>query len=204
LEWVELIDLEEVGMEEDIGEKGRDGVDRNLGSIKMKIPSFKGRTDPEAYLEWEKKIECHNFSKEKKVKLAVIEFTDYAIIWWDQLVTNRRRNHERPIETWGELRALMRQRFVPSHYHRDLYQKLQNLTQGSKSVEDYHKEMEVAMIQANIEEDRDNVKNVQWWHHDIGSNNVPLSNDSAVHNFGLDCSYIFHSPLTDPARWTAG
>jgi hypothetical protein len=30
---------------------GRDGVDRNLGSIKMKIPSFQGRTDPEVYLE---------------------------------------------------------------------------------------------------------------------------------------------------------
>jgi hypothetical protein len=28
------------------------------------------------------------------MKLAVIEFTDYAIIWWDQLVTNRRRNHD--------------------------------------------------------------------------------------------------------------
>jgi hypothetical protein len=27
----------------------------------------------------------------------------------------------------------------------------------------------------------DNVKNVvQWWHHDIGSNDFPLSNDSAV------------------------
>jgi hypothetical protein len=25
---------------------GRDGLDRNLGSIKMKIPSFQGRTDP--------------------------------------------------------------------------------------------------------------------------------------------------------------
>uniref|UniRef100_A0A2N9GA30 Reverse transcriptase n=1 Tax=Fagus sylvatica TaxID=28930 RepID=A0A2N9GA30_FAGSY len=105
------------------------------------------------FIEWEKKIElvfdCHNYSKEKKVKLAVIEFTDYAIIWWDQLVTNRRRNYERPVETWGELKALMRQRFVPSHYYRNLYQKLQNLTQGSRSVEDYHKEMEVAMIQAN-------------------------------------------------------
>jgi hypothetical protein len=59
----------------------------------MKIPSFQGRTDPEVYLEWEKKIDlvfdCHNYSEEKKVKLAVIEFTDYAIIWWDQLVTNR-------------------------------------------------------------------------------------------------------------------
>jgi len=95
-------------------QRGRDGVDRNLGSIKMKIPSFQGRTDPKAYLEWEKKIElifyCHNYSEEKKVKLAVIEFTDYAIIWWDQLVTNRRSNHERPIETWSELKALMRRR----------------------------------------------------------------------------------------------
>uniref|UniRef100_A0A2N9I8I3 Integrase catalytic domain-containing protein n=1 Tax=Fagus sylvatica TaxID=28930 RepID=A0A2N9I8I3_FAGSY len=139
--------------------RGWDGVDRNLGSIKMKIPSFQGRTDPEVYLEWEKKIDlvfdCHNYSEEKKVKLAVIEFTDYAIILWDQLVTNRRRNNERPVETWGELKALVRWRFVSSHFYRDLYQKLQNLTQGSRSVEDYHKEMEVAMIRANVEEDRE-------------------------------------------------
>uniref|UniRef100_A0A2N9FQI2 Reverse transcriptase domain-containing protein n=1 Tax=Fagus sylvatica TaxID=28930 RepID=A0A2N9FQI2_FAGSY len=138
---------------------GRDGLDRNLGSIKMKIPSFQGRTDPEVYLEWEKKIDlvfnCHNYSEEKKVKLAVIEFTDYAIIWWDQLVTNRMRNNERPVETWGELKALMRRRFVSNHFYRDLYQKLQNLTQGSRSVEDYYKEMEVAMIRANVEEDRE-------------------------------------------------
>jgi hypothetical protein len=124
----------------------------------MKISSFQGRTDPEAYLEWEKKIELsfdyHNYLEEKKVKLAVIEFTDYAINWWDQLVTNRKRNHERLIETWGELKALMRRRFLPSHYYRDLYQKFQNLTQGSRSVENYHKEMEVAMIWANVEEDQ--------------------------------------------------
>uniref|UniRef100_A0A2N9G438 CCHC-type domain-containing protein n=1 Tax=Fagus sylvatica TaxID=28930 RepID=A0A2N9G438_FAGSY len=138
---------------------GRDGVDRSVGSIKMKIPSFQGGTDPEVYLEWEKKIDlvfdCHNYSEEKKVKLAVIEFTDYAIIWWDQLVTNRRRNNKRPVEMWGELKALMRRRFVPSHFYRDFYQRFQNLTQGSRSVEDYHKEMEVAMIRANVEEDRE-------------------------------------------------
>jgi hypothetical protein len=100
-------------------------------------------------------FDCHNYSEEKKVKLAVIEFINDAIIWWDQLVTNRRRNNERPVETWGELNAIMRRRFVPSHFYRDLYQKLQNLTQGSRSVEDYHKEMEVAMIRANVEEDRE-------------------------------------------------
>ena len=92
----------------------QDGTKTNLGNIKMKVPSFQGKNNPEAYLEWEKKVElifeCHNYSEEKKVKLAIIEFTNYAIIWWDQLMMNRRRNH---------------------------------------------KEMEIAMIRANVEEDRE-------------------------------------------------
>jgi len=125
----------------------------------MKIPSFQGKNDPDAYLEWEKRMEmvfdCQRYSELKKVKIAAVEFTDYAIIWWDQLVTSRRRNGERPIETWDEMKAVMRRRFVPSHYHRDLFQKLQNLTQGNKSVEEYHKEMEIAMIRANVMEDRE-------------------------------------------------
>ncbi|KAH9657954.1 hypothetical protein KPL70_023288 [Citrus sinensis] len=134
-------------------------IDRDLGSIKLKIPSFQGKNDPEAYLEWEKKVElvfdCHNYFEEKKVKLAAVEFTDYAIIWWDQLVLSRRRNRERPINTWEEMKAIMRRRFVTSHYYRELHQRLQSLTQGSRSVEDYHKEMEIIMIRANIEEERE-------------------------------------------------
>uniref|UniRef100_A0A2N9FBE6 RNA-directed DNA polymerase n=1 Tax=Fagus sylvatica TaxID=28930 RepID=A0A2N9FBE6_FAGSY len=118
-----------------------------------------GKSDPEVYLEWETKMEmvfdCHNYSEIKKVKLAAIEFTDYAIVWWDQLLINRRRNREPPVDTWEEMKMLMRKRFVPSHYYRGLYQKLQRLNQGSKSVEEYYKEMEVAMIRANVEEDRE-------------------------------------------------
>ena len=73
----------------------RNREDNNLGNIKMKIPSFQGKNDPEAYLEWERKVElvfdCHHYSENKKVKLAVIEFSDYAIVWWDQLVLNKRK-----------------------------------------------------------------------------------------------------------------
>jgi len=62
----------------------RDREDNSLGSIKMNIPSFQGKNDPEAYLDWERKVElvfdCHNYSEEKKVKIAAIEFTDYAIV----------------------------------------------------------------------------------------------------------------------------
>jgi hypothetical protein len=48
----------------------------------------------------------------------------------------------------------MRSVLYPVTSYRGLYQKLQNLRQGSKSVDDYYKEMEVAMIRANVEEDR--------------------------------------------------
>ena len=85
----------------------------------------------------------------------MIEFTDYAVIWWDQLVIGRRRSGERPIATWEDMKSVMRKRFVPSHFYRGLYQKLQGLTQGNRSVEDYYKEMEIVMIRANVEEDRE-------------------------------------------------
>ena len=94
----------------------------------MNIPSFQVRNDPEAYLEWEKKVELifeyQNYSKEKKVKLAAIEFSDHAIIWCDQLVMNKRRNRKRLIETWNGTKIIMRRHFVPSHYFQDLYQML--------------------------------------------------------------------------------
>ncbi|GFS39345.1 hypothetical protein Acr_00g0062420 [Actinidia rufa] len=85
----------------------RNRVDHNLGSIKMKILAFQGKSNPGAYLEWEKKMElifdCHNYSELNK----------------------------------------------------DLYLKLQGLYQGNRSVDEYYKEMEMAMIRANLEEDRE-------------------------------------------------
>ncbi|PKI59324.1 hypothetical protein CRG98_020279 [Punica granatum] len=136
-----------------------DGVDRNIGSIKMTKPPFQGKNDPDAIIEWERKVElvfdCHNYWEEKKVKLATVKFTDYAIVWWDKFVKEIRMNHERPIETWEEMKTVTRRQFVLSYYNRDLHLKLQSLRQGTRSVEDYYKEMKIALIRANIEEDEE-------------------------------------------------
>ena len=54
--------------------------DDNFSGIKMKVPSFQGKSDPEVYLEWEKKMElifyCRHYTVVQKVKLAVIEFIE--------------------------------------------------------------------------------------------------------------------------------
>ena len=131
----------------------------NLEKVKMKIPSFQGNNDPEAYLEWERKVElvfdCHNYSENRKVKLAAIWFSDYARVWWDQLVLNVRWKMEPAVETWEQIKRVMSKRFVSTYYYRELYNKLQNRRQGNRSVKEYYKEMKVAMTIANIKEYRE-------------------------------------------------
>lgn len=47
----------------------------------------------------------------------------------------------------------MTKRFIPSRYQREFYHKFLDFKQGFKSVDKYYKEMEVAIVRANIEED---------------------------------------------------
>ena len=68
---------------------------------------------------------------------------------------NKRRNKEPVVETWEEIKRVMWKRFVQTYYYWELYNKLKNLRQTSRSVEEYYKEMEVAMTRANIEEDQE-------------------------------------------------
>ncbi|XP_019240067.1 PREDICTED: uncharacterized protein LOC109220062 [Nicotiana attenuata] len=140
------------------GQRGR-VEDDNISSIKMKMPSFKGTRDPYLYLDWERKVEaifdCHNYSEGKKVKLVVVEFSDYAAIWWKKLTRDRLQEGQAPIATWAEMKRVMRKRFGPSHFQRELQQRLQTLKQGSMSVDEYFKAMDMAMIQANYMEEEE-------------------------------------------------
>jgi hypothetical protein len=79
----------------------------------------------------------HRHSEEKKLKLVVVEFTDYAMVWWERLVVKRKRNRKGPVSTWEELKTIMKKRYVPKHYYQKLFNRLQMITQGNKSVEEY-------------------------------------------------------------------
>ena len=111
--------------------------DESLGMIKFTMPPFDGKYDPDAYLTWElavdQKFDCHDFSEGKRVRAATSEFTDFASVWWSEY---RRKNPNNTPQTWDALKRIMRARFVPSYYARDLLYKLQQLRQGSKSVEE--------------------------------------------------------------------
>jgi hypothetical protein len=71
----------------------------------------------------------HNYSEEKKVRVTSMEFTEYALVWWD----NKNRTRERPA-TWVEMKHVMREMFVPACYTRQFHSKLCHVMQGTKSL----------------------------------------------------------------------
>jgi hypothetical protein len=50
------------------------------------------------------------------------------------------------------MKEAMRAYFIPRNYIHSLYNRLMNLKQGLKSVDDYHQEMELIMQRARVRE----------------------------------------------------
>jgi hypothetical protein len=113
------------------------------------VPKFVGSTDVEEYLNWELKVEklwrMHEYTEDRKIKLASSKFDGYALLWWDNIVQSRLEARDPPIITWRGMKEAMRAYFIPRNYIRSLYDRLMNLKQGLKSVDDYHQEMELIM-----------------------------------------------------------
>jgi hypothetical protein len=87
---------------------------------------------------------------ERKIRLAVSEFDEYAMSWWDNVVSLRRDTNMVPILTWRDMKAEMRHRFVLPNYTRSLDDKLTNLKQGIKHVDVYYQEMELIMQRTRV------------------------------------------------------
>jgi hypothetical protein len=83
----------------------------------------------------EQKFTCFEFPENSRVRATTSEFTDFASVCW---VEYGKKHHDDIPQTWVALKWMMRARFVPSYYARDLINKLQQLKQGAKSVEEYY------------------------------------------------------------------
>ena len=129
---------------------GRERREQDIQGIKFTLPTFKGTDDPNEFLEWKSRMEfifaCHEYSEFKKFQLAIVEFKDYAVTWWEKHESDAERKGFPLTETWDGLIKAMRTRFLPKEYKRDLHHKLEHTYQGTKSVNEYYKEMETLML----------------------------------------------------------
>jgi hypothetical protein len=94
----------------------------------------------------------HNLSDQRRVNLASVEFSGYALTWWNQVQENQLQLGLGYIHTWEEMKRVMKRRFIPSSYERDLMNRLQTLRQGKRSVDEYFKEMELLLVRTGTRE----------------------------------------------------
>ncbi|RDX88534.1 hypothetical protein CR513_29860, partial [Mucuna pruriens] len=91
---------------------------KKLDTLKCKIPPFLGNCKPDTYIDWELEV----------MRLVTLEFGDYALVWWTQFLNDMKRHGIRDqCENWEALKHVMKARFVPPTYTKDLHNKLQML-----------------------------------------------------------------------------
>ena len=109
--------------------------------FRVEIPEFNGNLNTEEFLDWlssiEEILEYKRVPGDQCVPLIASRFKNRAMAWWQQIKESRRRAGKPRIETWERLKKHMRRAFLPYNYERTLYNKLQTLRQGSRSVDEY-------------------------------------------------------------------
>ncbi|XP_076895084.1 uncharacterized protein LOC143547574 [Bidens hawaiensis] len=134
-----------------------DGNRRWDAGIRTDILEFDGTSlDPEGFIDWlvivEEVFEFREVPENKRVSLIATRLRGRASAWWQQLKMEQKRLGKSRIVTWAKMRKCLRDTFLPHNFQRLMYQRLQNLKQGSGSVKEYTTEFYHLVARNDIQE----------------------------------------------------
>ncbi|XP_074315354.1 uncharacterized protein LOC141651548 [Silene latifolia] len=120
------------------------------------LPEFTGGTDPEEYLEWERKIErMFDFKvldDAKRCKYAIRRLSGGALLWYESLKVRRARAGKKKLSSWDSLKRKLRKKYVPATYTLATYRKIANLNQGRLRVSEYIDEFDNLTLMREVGE----------------------------------------------------
>ncbi|KAL4583342.1 hypothetical protein LXL04_007912 [Taraxacum kok-saghyz] len=109
------------------------------------IHEFKGGTNPERYMEWERMIEhlieLQGLDDKKSFELAILQLKGNASPWFKRLKAKRSLERKEKISSWEALKKKLRRKYVPSTYTILSNQKRERWSVGSSITESAKKKL---------------------------------------------------------------
>ncbi|XP_074282769.1 uncharacterized protein LOC141607312 [Silene latifolia] len=123
------------------------------------LPEFIGGTNPEDYLEWERRIDrlfdFKDLSDEKRCKYALLRLSKGASLWYEGLKARRSRAGKEKLSSWESLKRKLRKRYVPATHKLSVYRKIADFMQDKLSVAEYIDEFEKLILMGELEENEE-------------------------------------------------
>ncbi|KAJ0589753.1 putative nucleotidyltransferase, Ribonuclease H [Helianthus annuus] len=133
---------------------------RNMG-IKVEIPEFEGRAQPDEFIDWlstvERIFDLKDIPDKYKVKLVAIKLRKYASLWWDHIKKQRAQKGKSKVRTWDKMKKLLREKFLPINYRQEAFLEYHNLSQRTSSVEELISEFDRLRMRCGAEEEEEQV-----------------------------------------------
>ncbi|XP_006404995.2 uncharacterized protein LOC18022361 [Eutrema salsugineum] len=137
---------------------GEGGDNRWESGFHVDIPEFLGGIRGDELLDWivsvEEILDFKRVPEDRRVPLVAMRFRGHAASWWKQVKSTRTCTGKELIQSWEKLKKHLRKAFLPHNYDRQMYTRLQNLRQGSRSVEDYAEEFSVLLTRNELRDSK--------------------------------------------------
>ena len=109
--------------------------------VRMEVPDFEGKVDATQFVDWLAAIEeyfnWYDMMDGRRVRFTKMKLVGLSKVWWTGVEGDIRRMGLPPISTWQEMKAKLREKYMPTNYYDKLCDQLINLRQNNMSVAEY-------------------------------------------------------------------
>ncbi|KAK3231822.1 hypothetical protein Dsin_003703 [Dipteronia sinensis] len=127
--------------------------------MQIEVSEFYGNLSPEEFLYWlgvvKEILEFKNVSANARVALVATRLRGWAVTWWQQLKLTQTRMGKSKITDWEKMTRKLGAEFLPYNFRNLMYQKLQNLCQGLRTIEEYTTEFYQLLMHNDIQGTQD-------------------------------------------------